>query len=215
VDRADVEPRAGDQPGDHRVRVPHLARAELVAAPHRRRHLGDEREQPSRRDLIVAEALRPVDRLRGVGDDAVAPATDLVAKEPEDAGYATADRPLGDDAAFVAVAPWDRRHLDHEPPLRYTHLECGVVQVTAFSPPEPSRNPLEDTPVEPNDVTARAQRQPVEVDARDLHRLLRPVLPRRRHDSIRVATETGADFPRPGRAGAFYRSSLASLSRRY
>jgi hypothetical protein len=41
VDRLDVHPAARDQPRDHRVRVPHVARLEVIAARHGRRHLGD------------------------------------------------------------------------------------------------------------------------------------------------------------------------------
>ena len=37
----------GDQPGRHGVRVPHLARLELVASPHRRRDCRGEIQQPA------------------------------------------------------------------------------------------------------------------------------------------------------------------------
>ena len=45
-DRLDVEAAPGEQPGRHRVGVPHLARAELVAAPDRSRHGRHEVEKP-------------------------------------------------------------------------------------------------------------------------------------------------------------------------
>jgi hypothetical protein len=40
MDRLGVDPASRDQPGDDRVRVPHLARSELVATPYRRRNVG-------------------------------------------------------------------------------------------------------------------------------------------------------------------------------
>src|SRR4029079_7288028 len=43
ADAARGDPGRGEQPGDHRVRVPALARPQLVAAPDRRRHRPGER----------------------------------------------------------------------------------------------------------------------------------------------------------------------------
>ena len=44
------EPGRRDQPGDHRVRVPHLARLQLVAPPHGCRHGRGELEEPAGED---------------------------------------------------------------------------------------------------------------------------------------------------------------------
>ena len=52
---------------------------------------------------IVGELPRALDRLADVRDDAVAPASDLVAEEPEPACRACPDRTLGDDATLGAV----------------------------------------------------------------------------------------------------------------
>ncbi len=41
LDRLAVYPAPPDQPGDHRVRVPHVTGLEIIAAPHGRRHLRD------------------------------------------------------------------------------------------------------------------------------------------------------------------------------
>ena len=100
VNRVDVEVAARDQPRDERVRIPHLPGPQFVAAPDRRRHFRHQFEQPSRLFSPLAQALRALDRLGKVGDDAVAPATDLVAEEPEAAGCADADRAFGDDPAL-------------------------------------------------------------------------------------------------------------------
>ena len=85
-DRLDVEPAAREEPRDRRVRVPHLARAQLVAAPDRRRHLRHELEQPTRAIGIVAQPARALDRLLDVRNDPVPPAPDLVAEEAEGVG---------------------------------------------------------------------------------------------------------------------------------
>jgi len=78
----DVEAAADDQPGDQRVRVPHLARSKLVASPHRRRYFGHELEDPPGESRIVRQSPRTPHRLVDVRDHAVTPAPDLV---PEDA----------------------------------------------------------------------------------------------------------------------------------
>jgi hypothetical protein len=177
MDRVDIEPAARDQPGDHRVRVPHLADPQLIASPDRRRHLGHQLEQAPRAVRITTEALRTLDRLGHVGDHAVTPTLDLVAEEPEATCSACPDRALGDDATLSAVARSDRCLFDHEPSLRQAHLECRVVEVAAIAPFEPRRQRLEDAPVQANRVATCAERQPVQVDAGD-HR-------RRRHRTQR------------------------------
>ena len=62
--RIDAEAAARDQPGDQRVRVPHLASPGLVASPDRRRYVRHEVEQAAREKWIVCQPLRAVDRLR-------------------------------------------------------------------------------------------------------------------------------------------------------
>ena len=138
-DRLDVEAAARDQPRDQRVRVPHLARAELVASPDGRRHLRHELEEPPCAVGIVAQAARALDRLGDVRDDTVAPASDLVAEDPE-AGLLDAlpTGPSGDDAHARQGRPADRRLLDHVPGLRHAHLERGVVEVAAIPPVSPA-----------------------------------------------------------------------------
>ena len=69
------------------------------------------------RSRVVAQAARALDRLGEVGDDAVAPAADLVAKEPEPPG---GSRPNCSSATTPRSAPSrpGRRHLDHKSSLR-------------------------------------------------------------------------------------------------
>ena len=108
--------------------------------------------------------MRALDRLRDVGDDAVAPAADLVAEEAEAPGCSCADRTLGDDAPLATLAP-SRRLLDHEPPFRHLHFEGRVVELRAVPVLQPRRDRLEDKAIQTNGVTARAERQPIPVDS--------------------------------------------------
>jgi hypothetical protein len=64
--------------------------------------------------LIVAQSPRAFNGLGDVRDIPVAPATDLVAKDPKATGPAAADRTFGDDATLIAVLVTDRRLFDHE-----------------------------------------------------------------------------------------------------
>src|SRR5688572_24534624 len=127
-DRFDVDPAAREEPRDGRVRVPHLARAELVAAPDGRRHLWHELEQATRTLAIGAQTARALDRLCEVRDASVAPAAYLVAEEAEASGRASRDRALGDDSPLQALAP-RRRLLDHEPSLGRVHLQRRMEEV--------------------------------------------------------------------------------------
>src|SRR5439155_2690825 len=78
-----------------------------------------------------------------VGDDAVVPAANLVAEEPEPARHARAYGTLGDDAAIGGIACSDRGHLDHETVLRRANLEGRVVEVAGTPPSYPCRDCFE------------------------------------------------------------------------
>ena len=75
--------RGGDEPGDHRVRVPHLARLELVASPHRRRHARDEVAQPACDPRIAGQSAGLADRRAEIRDGPSTPAADLVAEKAQ------------------------------------------------------------------------------------------------------------------------------------
>jgi len=55
-DRLRIESGAHDQPRNNRIRVPHLARVQLIASPHGCWHVGHEREQSTCSLLVVAQA---------------------------------------------------------------------------------------------------------------------------------------------------------------
>jgi hypothetical protein len=164
VDRLGRETAACNQPRDQRVGVPHLPRAPLVPAPDERGNLRNGVEHSLRRLEVVRESPRALDRLAGVRDASAAPAAHLVAEDSQPPCPATAHGTCGDHAALRALPVADRRHLDHVRARRHAHLESRVVEVAGRPPREPRRHGFEDAPVHPHRPTARAEREPVEVD---------------------------------------------------
>ena len=101
------------QPRGDRIRVPHLARTEFVSTPHGRGYQRNQIEESLRAIQFCAE----VDRRHGrglVGEDAVAPPSDLVAKDPKPTRPLRSYGALGHHASTLWRAIWDRRHLDDE-----------------------------------------------------------------------------------------------------
>src|SRR5437764_14929639 len=128
LDRLRIEAGARDQPGDNRVRVPHLACAQLIASPHWRWYVGRERKQSTCSLRVVAQVLGTVDRLGDVRDDAVAPAAYLVAEDSEPPCPMAADRSFGDNAAVSRVAGTYRRLLAYVTPLWDNPHSCTLVE---------------------------------------------------------------------------------------
>jgi hypothetical protein len=152
VDRFGVEAAACDQPRDERVGVPHLAGTLFVAAPHGRGHEGHQVKQPPRRTWIVRQPAWTLHRLAYVWNNAVPPTAHFVAEDPEAPCPAASDRTLGNHPALHAVAVRDRRLLDHEPPLRHPHHKRRVVEVARRPPPQPRRQRLEDSSIQPDGI---------------------------------------------------------------
>jgi hypothetical protein len=186
ADPCRVEPGALEQPSHDRVGVPHVAGADLVAAPDERRDLWREREDPGGDGRIVRAAPRALDRLRDIRDRPVAPPAHLVAEDPQPAGEARPDGPLRDGAA----ARVHRRHLDHPPAVGQGDLERRVVEVAARPVRRPCGDRLVDAPVEAHDVPARAERQPVEVDG-GVHGMQPAALAARNHPDPAEARARG------------------------
>src|SRR6266540_4058203 len=91
TDRVGWEAAAGQQPRNHRVRVPHLTRPELVSAPDRARQVGNQVEQATRQEWVVAQGPGTCDRFVGVRYDPVPPAAYLVSKRAESRDPAAGD----------------------------------------------------------------------------------------------------------------------------
>ena len=163
VDRLHRDPRADEHPGDERVRRPHLPHPELVAPPHRCRRLRREREHAARDAGVVRQALRGRGRVGDVGNDAVAPAANLVAEEAEAAEPPAPDRTAGDHVRSRPDAPGGRL-LDRDGASPGADAERGVEERTAPAPLPPRDDRLVEEAAPPDDVPARAERQPVQVD---------------------------------------------------
>jgi hypothetical protein len=161
-----VDAAACDHPRDHRVRIPHLTSAELITTPDGRRDARNLVEHAPSALLLAGEPPRAVDGLGDVRDVAAAPEPDLVAEDPKAPRPASADGALGDDAALLAAPVVNRRLLDHERSLRNFDLKRGVVEVARWPPLQPRRKRLVEATVEPDEVPARAEGQPVQVNGR-------------------------------------------------
>src|SRR5215211_4754081 len=166
MDRLGREAAAGQQPGDHRVRVPHLARAQLVSTPDRARQGPDQVEETVGQGRVVAQHLGAGDRLVGVGDDPVSPAAHLVAEHPPAGHAAAAHQAFDEHATRRAVGGRDGPAvLDHKAPLGHAHHQRGVVQVERPPVLQERVDGLPDAPVQADEPAAGPEWQPVQLDA--------------------------------------------------
>lgn len=161
-------------PRRHGVGVPHLSRAELVAAPHRCGNTRHEVEDLLNDGGVVGEPHGTRHRIREIGDRSARPAPNLVAEHPEPPNPSCADGTFRHHAPFPP-SPIVRngRHLDDEPTLGRVGDECRVVQVATRASLRRGRERLVDPSTDLHDLLPRSQRDPVEV-----HRPRRCVVPR-------------------------------------
>jgi hypothetical protein len=156
---------AGDQPGGHRVRVPHLACLQLVTSPHGSRDGCDEIEQPGGDQRIAREPAGPADRLTQIRYRPITPAAHLVAKHAQPPDVAAADGAGPDHASTRLVSVRRGRDLDRVAIAVEFDRERCVIDVASLSMPARSCDRLEDPAVEADGVTARAKRDPIEIDS--------------------------------------------------
>src|SRR4051812_26184001 len=168
LNRPDVDRAARDHPGDHRVRVPHLAGPKLIASPDGSRDLRDYVEHAASAILVGGQSARTLYGFGDVRNMSAAPKPDLVAKGPKSACPPTADRALGHDAPVLAAPVVDRRLLDDVRRPRKLHLKRGVVEITRRTPLKPRRDRLVHATIEPDEMPPGPQRQPVQVYGRRL-----------------------------------------------
>ena len=112
---------------------------------------------------IVGQTTRALNGFVEVGDDAVAPAAVLVAKDAQAHGAASANGTLCNHATLLAMFVGDWGLLDHKPSAREVHFKSAVVEIVAFTVVDHRVTRLVDATVQPDEVAACAQRQPVEV----------------------------------------------------
>jgi hypothetical protein len=163
-DRREVESGAGEKPGDDRVRVPHLAEAELVATPCEEGDGGKKGEDAARRLFGAANAAGALDRVCDVRDLTVGPGVQLIAEEAQRAEEGRADGALADDAATHPTATGDRGQLDREAALGGSYLEGRVVEVERGTAGGHRDEALVRLTAVADDLAAGAEWQPVEVD---------------------------------------------------
>lgn len=114
-----VVARARQRPGDCRVGVPHLARAELVSPPRQHRYLWKNVEHGSDSRRIFSGPQRAVHSFGDVRDATAGPAPHLIAKCAESAKPLRPDRPFGQDTTISVGDVPHRTHL---------HGVCDVVE---------------------------------------------------------------------------------------
>src|SRR4051812_24202180 len=168
VNRRGVDRAARDHPGDHRVRVPHLAGPKLIASPDGGRDLRDYVEYATSAILVGGQSPRTLYGFGDVRNMSAAPKPDLVAKDPKSARPPAADRALGHDAPVPAAPVVDRRLLDDVRRPRKLHLKRGVVEITRRTPLKTRRDRLVHATIEPDEMAPCTQRQPVQVYCRRL-----------------------------------------------
>ena len=164
ADRPGVDTAAHKEPGDDRIRVPHLPGVELVASPDGCGHPRHEMEQSPRRILVLRQPLGALDSFANVWDDPITPAPDLVAEDAQAARPAAPDRTSGDGPSLLPIGVWHGTTLDREAALRHVDLERRVVEIEAPPAFQQRHGSLENLAIEPHGVTTGAQGKPVEVD---------------------------------------------------
>jgi len=155
---------AYEQPRGQRIGVPHVAGVQLVSTPYGRWDGRDEIEDALRASEVVRDADRARDGLVRIGDRASAPSADLVTEQPEPTGPSCPDRTFNDDTTLSSLAVPDRRGLDHEPAVGDAHLQRGVEKGAPRATVDEGCDPLVDLPAQPNNMRARAEGDPVEID---------------------------------------------------
>src|SRR3954447_6134021 len=168
LNRPDVDRAARDHPGDHRVRVPHLAGPKLIASPDGSRDLRDYVEHATSTILVGGQSLRTLYRFGDVRNIPAAPEPDLVAERPKSACPPTADRALGHDPPVLAAPVVDRRLLNDVRRPWKLHLERRVVEITRRTPLQPRRDRLVHATIEPDETPPGPERQPVQLHCRRL-----------------------------------------------
>ncbi len=164
LNRADINPAAHKHPCDYGVRVPHFPGRELISTPNRGRDLADEIEDTVRTGCVGCHSPGAVNGLADVRNAATVPTADLVSEDPKSACATIPDGAFGYNAAPLTVQVSDRRLLDDVCPVTDLDPEGGVIQIAGSAPLHTRGQRLVDAAVEPDEVAAGAQGQPVQID---------------------------------------------------
>jgi hypothetical protein len=123
LDEVGLVTTAGEQPGDQRVRVPHVSRKEFITAPGDGRKGGDLFQHTLRANDIRAQASWAVDGFGHVRNAAVPPPPDLVAEEARVTQPREANRALAHHTSICLLVAPDGSHLDHEAVCAQVHFQ--------------------------------------------------------------------------------------------
>ncbi len=107
---------------------------------------------------ITAESSRALDSLGGVGDLALVPAAQLVAEDSPSRSSAAADGTFRDYSSPLSVAVSDGRLLYDVAAFRNADFERRVVEGQGGTAFDPRREGFVDAPVQPHEMTTRADR---------------------------------------------------------
>ena len=152
-------------PRDHRVRVPHVRHAQLVAPPHRCRDLVDQRQRVGDLGGVLAQAHRAGDGEVQIGHVAAGPTSDLVAEEAEPSERGQPDRSLRHHPSPPrSLGVRDRGHLDNDLLAVLRRDEGGVVEVAGFGPTETRHHPLVDPTAAAHHPGSGSERYPVQIE---------------------------------------------------
>ena len=156
----------GQKPRDDRIGVPHLARIELVASPHRSRDGWDEVEDLRDERRGVGDVDGTGNGVGEVRDDPVAPPSNLVAEDAEPSCEGDAHRALPDHTSVPGLAASrDWGHLDHGGALADAGDEGRVIEVPAWPPLHQRSERLVGPAADSNDRGTRSEGYPVQVEA--------------------------------------------------
>ena len=141
-----------------------------LRGPRRGLVLGDQSEHLLGALRVARQPPGALDRLVDVRDDPASPATHLVAEDAQPPGPATATGPSATTPRSAPLRPQSARSRSRSG-LPVPHLERRVIEVACRPPLQPGRDHLEDASAQPHAVSARPEREPVQVDAgRGVHR---------------------------------------------
>ena len=201
---------AGHQPCGDGVRVPHLARPEVVASPDRRGHGVGQVEESASNLRIAGEPACPADRLAEIRDQPVRPAAHLVAEQARPPEVSATDCSGRDHPAARPEAVRRRRELDRVANTAELDDQRGVIEIAPGTVLVSGCDRLEDPAVETDGVATRAKRDPVQIHGccrRGVHRC-HSASPAARRSASGVSHGVSADVPQSGR-GPVRRRAIA------
>ncbi len=163
LDAEGVEAAGFQQPGDERVRVPHVPDTERIASPDVEGYGAEPGRDLACRPIREWQPQRGRRSVGTIRQDTVLPAADLVAEQTRSAEQPHPHRTRGHHAVRGGVGAPRRRHLDHAAPPLTPDLERGMEQ-GSWRAPFATGTPALPPPTRVDDhVAARADGKPPQI----------------------------------------------------